>query len=370
MTEKLRLDIPLLLPEVPDAADACVSRLLSEIRGRQGVDEAHVVAASEAAPAQLCIHYDPALLSMARIREFAAAAGADISQRYGHAVWRIDSRHERQARTIGARLRAVPGVLEAEAGAGGTVRVEFDRTVTGEPALLAELDRAIGRKPARRAGDLVERDHGHGAGQPKHGAEPAHAHGGAAELIFALVCGALLIVGFAIEKLFPLPSWVPLAAYLGAYVFGGVFTLREAIENLRLKRFEIDTLMLVAAAGAAALGAWAEGALLLFLFSLGHALEHYAMGRARHAIEALADLAPRTALVRKDGALLETPVDELAIGDVVVVKPDARLPADGFVINGVSSINHAPVTGETMPADKRPGADPAPPRRNPDAVDP
>src|SRR3546814_11430722 len=88
-------------------------------------------------------------------------------------------------------------------------------------------------------------------------------------------------------------SLIPLACYLGAYVFGGWFTLGEAIDNLRLKRFEIDTLMLVAAAGAGALGAWAEGALLLFLFSLGHALEHYAMGRAKRAIEALAEWAPR-----------------------------------------------------------------------------
>ena len=372
MTEKLRLDIPLLLPDVPDVADACVARLLSDIRGREGVDDVHVVAMSDEAAAQLCIHFDPDLLSMARIRELAAAAGADISQRYGHAVWRIDSRYERQARTIGARLRAAPGVLEAEVGAGGTVRVEYDRTIIGEPALREELDRALGMraKPAAPPAESVERrDHGHGSGQPKHGAEPAHAHGGGAELIFALVCGALLIVGFAIEKLLALPSWVPLAFYLGAYVFGGVFTLREAIENLRLKRFEIDTLMLVAAAGAAALGAWAEGSLLLFLFSLGHALEHYAMGRARHAIEALAELAPRTALVRKGGELVETPVEELAVGDVVVVKPDARLPADGFVLKGVSSINQAPVTGESIPADKRPVDDEAEARRTPDAVD-
>src|SRR5690606_19134723 len=82
------------------------------------------------------------------------------------------------------------------------------------------------------------------------------------------------------------------------YFFGGFYTVGEALQNLKLKRFEIDTLMLVAAAGAAALGAWAEGALLLFLFSLGHSLEHYAMGRAKRAIEALAELAPATAKVR------------------------------------------------------------------------
>ncbi|NWM00840.1 heavy metal translocating P-type ATPase, partial [Klebsiella pneumoniae] len=84
-------------------------------------------------------------------------------------------------------------------------------------------------------------------------------------------------------------------------------------------------------AGAAALGAWAEGALLLFLFSLGHALEHYAMGRAKRAIEALAELAPETALVLRDGKLQELPVEALRVGDVVTVKPDERIAADGFV---------------------------------------
>src|SRR3546814_2005063 len=104
--------------------------------------------------------------------------------------------------------------------------------------------------------------------------------------------------------------------------------------------------MLVAAAGGAALGAWAEGALLLFLFSLGHALEHYAMGRAKRAIEALAELAPEKATVRRDGQTTELPVEELVVGDVVVVRPNERLPADGFVIKGSSAINQAPVTGE------------------------
>src|SRR3546814_6155569 len=110
--------------------------------------------------------------------------------------------------------------------------------------------------------------------------EPDHRHEGEAhdhapggifgvnsELIFALAAGALLVLGFCLEKLLPLPDWLPIGLYVGAYVFGGYYTLREANENLRLKRFEIATLMLLAAAGAAALGAWAEGALLLILLS-------------------------------------------------------------------------------------------------------
>ncbi|MCK9909653.1 HAD-IC family P-type ATPase, partial [Microbacteriaceae bacterium K1510] len=150
------------------------------------------------------------------------------------------------------------------------------------------------------------------------------------------------------------PDWVPTACYIAAYFFGGFYTLREAIDNLRLGKFEIDTLMLVAAAGAASLGAFAEGALLLFLFSLGHALEHYAMGRAKQAIEALAKLAPATATVRRNGGTREIPVEELRVGDIVIVRPNERLPADGFIVKGESSINQAPVTGESIPVDKRP----------------
>lgn len=155
------------------------------------------------------------------------------------------------------------------------------------------------------------------------------------------------------------PTPASLAVLIASYFFGGFFTLREAIANLRLRRFQIDTLMLVAAAGAAALGKWAEGALLLFLFSLGHGLEHYAMGRAKRAIEALGELAPDTALVRRDGEVREISITELQIGDTVIVRPNERLSADGFVIKGESSVNQAPITGESVPVDKQPVEDAA-----------
>ena len=213
---------------------------------------------------------------------------------------------------------------------------------------------------------------GHDHASEKAGGDP-HAHGGVfgsnTEVIFAVSSGVALALGFGLERLAPgVPGWLPLCLYLVAYGFGGFFTVREAFENLRNRRFEIDTLMLVAAAGAAALGAWAEGALLLFLFSIGHALEHYAMGRAKRAIEALADLAPRTAHVRRDGQVVELPVEDLLVGDTVVVRPNERLPADGFVVVGTTSINQAPVTGESMPVDKQPVPDAATARERPAQV--
>ncbi|NIJ64642.1 Cd2+/Zn2+-exporting ATPase [Sphingomonas leidyi] len=378
MRATLRLDIPVVLPEVPDAADACVARLIASLEGRDGIAEAHVVPPQDGREAQLCVHYDPNTFSLARISDLVKGAGARITGQFGHLLWEVDGiGHERRARSVTEQLERVGGVLEAEASSAGLVRIEFDRNRTSAEALQEYLNRlGVGhREPARPA---PSKKHDHRGGQDHVHAEGeahdhGHAHGGIfgpnTELVFALACGALLGIGFAIEKLIAAPAWLPVALFFGAYYCGGFFTLREAIGNLKRKRFEIDTLMLVAAAGAAALGAWAEGALLLFLFSLGHALEHYAMGRAKRAIEALAELAPETALVSRDGKLQGLPVEALLVGDVVTVRPDERIAADGFVLKGTTSVNQAPVTGESMPVDKRPVMDEAQARANPDRLE-
>ena len=370
MTRKLELELPIILPEVPSASDECVRRLISELDGRSGIERVHVVPAA-AEPGKLCVHFDPAVIPLTRINELIRAAGASLTERYGHLLWSLEgSGYQRRARTVADSLRALPGVLEAEANAPGVLRVEFDRQTTTEDTISEALAGMGVRRSAEKPPSKVKEKHDHGDHE---GEDHDHSHGGIfganSELIFALICGALLASGFVIEKFSALPAWLPIAFYVAAYFFGGFYTLREAIDNLRLKRFEIDTLMLVAAAGAAALGAWAEGALLLFLFSLGHALEHYAMGRAKRAIEALAELAPDVATVRRNGETSEIPVEELAIGDVVIVRPNERLPADGFVIKGNSAINQAPVTGESIPVDKVPVADAAAARSKPEAVE-
>jgi len=368
---KLRLDIPVLLPEIPDAKDACVARLIAEIKNRPGVEAAHLTEPAGSGDARLCVHYDPDVISLSRVREILRSTGASITERFGHAVWEVDGiTHQRRARSIETRLRELDGLIEAEVTGAGAVRVEFDTSRTSQDEILNLLAQA-GVRPRKDALHIEKKS---GDGHEHEEAEGHdHAHGSILgldpEMAFAIASGAMLATGFATEQLAAsVPSWLPVTLYIAAYFFGGFFTLREAIDNLRRRRFEIDTLMLVAAAGAAALGAWAEGALLLFLFSLGHPLEHYAMGRAKRAIEALAELAPKTALVRRDGQTIEVPVEGLVIGDVVIVRPNERLPADGFVVNGTSSINQAPVTGESIPVDKRPVESVSEARARPDAV--
>ena len=373
-TTRLRLDLPLLLPDVDDADDRCVGRLIAALSGRPGIAEAHV--ARDSGALQLCIHYDSAMINIGRVRELVHAAGAQVSERFGHLVVRADAAlHARAARSAADGLRSMPGVLEADVAASGAVRIEYDRQKVSAQDLLKHaatlgLNAAEAAPPgAARADDHAGHTHGKDDGDhaghdhaKAGGGHAGHSHTGGlfgemTELVFSGTAGALLGIGWLLESLATGPSWLPMALYITAYFFGGYFTVREAFDNLRAKRFEIDTLMLVAAIGAAALGKWTEGALLLFLFSLGHSLEHYAMGRARKAIEALAKLAPETATVRRASGTEDVPVAALQLADVVLVRPNERLPADGVVVVGTTSVNQAPVTGESVPVDKRPVAD-------------
>ncbi len=147
-------------------------------------------------------------------------------------------------------------------------------------------------------------------------------------------------------------SWLPFVVSIG---LGGVFTVRRAVVSVRSGSLDINTLMVVAVAGAIALGDWAEAASVTFLFALAQWLESRAMDRARGAIAALMGLAPTDALVRRDGAERLMPVDDVQVGDVVVVKPGQKIPLDGRVQSGVSHVNQAPVTGESLPIEKASG---------------
>jgi Zn2+/Cd2+-exporting ATPase len=144
--------------------------------------------------------------------------------------------------------------------------------------------------------------------------------------------------------------------YVIAYLAGGTGSAVTAGTALRRGRIDVNVLMLVAAAGAASLGAWTEGGVLLFLFSSSNAMEFYTLGRTRRAIRALVALRPAVALVRRDGETAVVPADTLRIGDVVLVRPAERLAADGVVTLGESSIDQAPITGESIPVDVGPGS--------------
>ena len=154
-----------------------------------------------------------------------------------------------------------------------------------------------------------------------------------------------------------LPGWLVTVFAVIAFAAGGYSGMVEAIADARKRQLNIDFLMLAAAFGAAAIGEWEEGALLLFLFTLSGALEEFAMDRTRKAIAGLIDLRPETAHLRRDGELVEIAVEELKVGDIVLVRPGERLPVDGQVIGGNSSVDQSPVTGESVPVYKENGSE-------------
>ncbi|QYA24265.1 heavy metal translocating P-type ATPase [Gramella sp. MT6] len=195
--------------------------------------------------------------------------------------------------------------------------------------------------------------HNHGCCKPHN----SGIFGERTELIFAVLSGIFLLAGFILDTFSELPFIYIIIPYLISYGFGGYYTLKEAIEEISHGRFQIDFLMLVAAIGAALLDKWAEGALLLFLFSLGHALEHLAMDKATKSIESLTKLSPKIALRKVNGDYVEVKIEDLKIGDVIRIKPNSAVSADGILISGKTSVNQAPITGESIPVDKIPVED-------------
>ncbi|MGD8625081.1 MAG: heavy metal translocating P-type ATPase [Anaerolineae bacterium] len=169
--------------------------------------------------------------------------------------------------------------------------------------------------------------------------------------------GSGLLIGLAvIFQLLNLPQGLVAGVYIAAIAVGGYYIARAGWAALRAARsLDMNALMTIAAVGAVFVGEWAEGAVAMFLFALGNALESYTMDRARNAIRGLMDLSPRRATVLYGNRQEEVPVEELRIGDRILVRPGERIPMDGVVRTGNSAVNQAPITGESVPVDKAPG---------------
>ena len=169
----------------------------------------------------------------------------------------------------------------------------------------------------------------------------------------AAICGVTLVSGFVLGKLGLGPEWLPQGLFVISIVAGGWDAAKDAWENLWEARLDVHFLMLAVAGGAMSIGAWEEGALLLFLFSTSGALEHYVMHRTHREIRALTQAAPKLARVRAESGAFETrDVNRLRVGDVIEVRPDELFAVDGRVIEGETAVDEANLTGESVPVEK------------------
>ncbi|QJD12121.1 heavy metal translocating P-type ATPase [Streptococcus canis] len=143
------------------------------------------------------------------------------------------------------------------------------------------------------------------------------------------------------------------ALYILAIIIGGFDLFKEGFSDLIKLDFSMESLMTIAIIGAAFIGEWAEGSIVVILFAISEALERFSMDKARQSIRSLMDIAPKEALIRRNNVEQLVSVDKIDIDDIMIIKPGQKIAMDGLVINGHSSINQAAITGESVPVEKQ-----------------
>ncbi|MBD8004601.1 heavy metal translocating P-type ATPase [Bacillus norwichensis] len=190
--------------------------------------------------------------------------------------------------------------------------------------------------------------------EDEHGHDHSDAHGSGRKLLFLIGASAILYAAAIITEK-SLPGWSAVALYVLAAALSGYSTFLKGLRNLFKFKFNIDTLMTIALIGAFGIGEWKEGTLVAILFGINEFLEGLGMEKARKSMETLLDAAPKEAILISNGQERIIPVAELKTDDIVLVKSGQKIPSDGVVIDGRSSVNEAAITGESMPVDKEEG---------------
>lgn len=176
------------------------------------------------------------------------------------------------------------------------------------------------------------------------------------ELIMALISGVLIVLAYIAETQAESP-WIYVVLYLSAFLIGGYAKAKEGItDTWETKSLNVELLMIIAAIGAASIGYWMEGAILIFIFALSGALETYTMNKNERALESLMELQPEQATRFTSSDDLEVVhIDDLKVGDRIYVRPGERIPVDGRIVNGSASVEEAAITGESVPVDRNVG---------------
>lgn len=327
-TEELKL-------ELPKEGMRCTDALTDTLRGYQGIENVQF----DLENGQLKAVYDPRILSNERAIQVVRQSGEVAAMRV--------------AQCAAKREHGVPACANCAGAMGKALMTQYQAAAALPTANFQNGVISASLNQPMLNGEMAEAEATFLGKQEDEGKK-------------ALISQEKLEVAFTvINAATGLAAWIgaqagldPLAVgilYALSYVSGGYFGVLASIEGLKEKTLNVDLLMLVAAIGAAIIGSPAEGAMLLFLFSLSNTLQSYAMDRSRKAIEKLLDLRPAVATVRRGSRLVTLPVEQLTLGDVVVVRPGERFPIDGEVISGESDVNQATITGESMPIHKNPG---------------
>lgn len=247
---------------------------------------------------------------------------------------------ENEAKIIRAGMERLKGVGRFEINVvSGTLMLDYDEKVLTEQDIVRAIDgtgmRALKKEEAGRTAAWWR--------------EP--------RIPTLSVSGVIILAAFISEHIFGLSHDKAIYLYGTATLIGGYYPAKMGLAALKTLRPNIRTLMVAGAFGAIALDLWEEAALLVLIYSLGDVLEAYASDRVRNAVKKLMELAPKEALVKRNGKEVVLKVEDVTLGDTIIIRPGEKLPLDGRVIRGASSLDQSPITGESIPVSKGPGDD-------------
>jgi Cd2+/Zn2+-exporting ATPase len=293
------------------------------------------------------IDFDPRLLSDDGARRVAEKLAPIGHQHYCKAILRLDGRASGAAeQRLERKAQKIEGIRRARATfMGGVMTVTFDDAQLSEADVIEQV-----RETGAPVQPYVIETDRPPANLREHLA--LWLSGDRLEALFTALTFLFMLAGFAASRLGL--AWYPVF-YVLAYGTGGYFGVCAGLQSLRQWTIDVDLLMVLAALGAAVVNAPFEGAMLLFLFSLSNVLQAFAIDRTRKAIKSLMKLRPDKALARRDGATVLLPVEELVVGDVLVVRPGESIALDSVIIEGASSIDQSSLTGESIPVSKHAG---------------
>jgi Cd2+/Zn2+-exporting ATPase len=332
---------------LPEHGHRCTDVLRDTLTGFAGIQQAEL----DLENGKLNVAYDPRILSREQAMRLIHRSGQQATHRVMQCRLKGAGACAACAGELGSNLvehysrvarLQIPATRFQAAGQTGTIEVNLNH-----PVLLSrEVDEAAATFQGNGAAAAAEQADAPAAAfsLPRQKAEVLLT---VLNVVFGLSAFLSAQAGAA-----SLLTWI---LWGGSFAAGGYYGLLDGLETLREKKLDVNLLMILAAVGAALIGQPAEGAILLFLFSLSNTLQSFAMDRSRRAIEKLLDLRPPVAAVRRGSRLVSLPVEQLVIGDIVLVRPGERFPIDGEVTSGASDVDQAPITGESMPVHKQPG---------------
>ena len=296
--------------------------------------------------AKVEIDFDPHKLSEADVRNLVEEHHSQVSSVLEKSIYRLEgSACEACAIKLEKRVEKIPGVRRATASYMGKVLVvTFDSEVATPAQVLGDL---------KNTGAKIQ-PYAHS----RKGEQPLWQKIRSGELNEEISCGLgliFLISALVVQKMTG-TGMLSHTLYAGAYLFAGQQGVRSAIASLREKVLDVDVLMVLAAIGAALIGQPFEGALLLFLFSFSNVLQRHAMERTQKAIESLLTLRPSEALVKRADGNIKLAVEDLEIGEIVLVRPGEQIPVDGVISEGSTNVDESSLTGESMPVAKALGS--------------